>query len=92
MKEKLKVMKSVSVPLEIAEELIKARKETNDSKYGWSAVFMRGYHALKNEGAENNAPEMAIKLEKLASKLNFYVMHSVKLEDELKQLRAEHGK
>jgi hypothetical protein len=92
MKEKLKVCKTISVPVEIAGQLVELRNKTHEGKYGWTAIFMRGYHALMNSEAEGGAPELAVKLEKLAAKLNFYVQHSVQLEEEISKLRAEKGK
>jgi len=85
------MIKTISIPDEVGIQLKELQIKTHDKKFGWSAIFMRGYQHL-NDDTTKDYTEMNVKLEKLTTKLNFYAQKSYLLEEELSKLRAEHGK
>jgi hypothetical protein len=79
---------SVSLPHELKETIKNLQK--SDKRFGWTAIFCYGYKRML-EDDPNIAADLNVKIEKLATKLNFYVQKSVFLEEELDKIKAEKG-
>jgi len=78
---------SVSIPHELKEK-IKEQQKT-DPRFGWTAIFQYGYKKLLMD--DGKTEDLNIKVEKLATKLNFYAQKSFMLEEELTKLKAARG-
>jgi len=81
---------SISCPNEIEIQLRELQKKTHDKKFGWTAIFLRGYHAIMNENLDE-LPNLNVKIEKMATRLNFYAQKAVQLEEQLANIKAERG-
>jgi hypothetical protein len=79
---------SVSLPYKLKEQIKEMQK--TDSRYGWTAIFQLGYRTLVHNN-DDIGQDLNVKIEKLATKLNFYVTKNYQLEEELNKLRAERG-
>jgi hypothetical protein len=78
------------MPDEVGIQLKKLQKDTHNPKFGWSAIFMRGYMHLSDDN-DKDLTEMNVKIEKLSTRLNFYIQKSVMQEEELNKVRAQRG-